>query len=106
MSLHVIATPGHSRGSVAFHIEERRLAIAGDAVQGWGVSDAALPLFYDPPAYAGSLDRIAGLEVETLCLRHNVRWPKSGPGSSPVRPGDEIAATLAGAAGRHNDRAH
>jgi glyoxylase-like metal-dependent hydrolase (beta-lactamase superfamily II) len=93
--LRVVATPGHSPGSVAFHIAERRLAIAGDAVQGFGVSAPVLPLFYDPPAYAGSLDRIAALKLETLCLGHDVRWPNADPRSSPVRSGDSIETTLA-----------
>jgi glyoxylase-like metal-dependent hydrolase (beta-lactamase superfamily II) len=94
MLLRTVPAPGHSRGSVAFHIETRRLAIVGDAVQGWGVSEPVLPLFYDPPAYAASLDRIARLDVDMLCLGHDVGWQKSGPGSSPIRSGDEITATI------------
>ena len=94
LALSVVATPGRSPGSILFHIRDRGLAIVGDVVRGWSVTRNVLPLFYDPEAYSESLDTIARLGVRTLCLGHDLHWPKSDPTSSPARSGSDVGHTL------------
>lgn len=94
MDIRVIHTPGHSQGSVTFHIGARDIAFTGDAVQGWGTQKGILPLYYDPLAYEKSLEKIAQLNPTTLCLGHNVRWSEPAADSSPIRSGHEVRRTL------------
>jgi len=94
LSFRVIHTPGHADGCVTYYSESLDLAITGDAVLGWGVQKGTLPLYYDPWAYEQSLNKIASLQAEALCMGHNVRWSGYQVGSSPVRRGEAAAQTL------------
>ncbi|MEH1169091.1 MBL fold metallo-hydrolase [Micromonospora sp. CPCC 205539] len=66
----VLATPGHTLGSLSFYIPERQLLIVGDAVQGTG-SVRRLPAYYQSGIqYRASLRRMLDLPVDTLVLGH------------------------------------
>lgn len=70
----VVATPGHTPGSVCFYEPSARLLVAGDGVQGIG-SWRKLPVYYESGArYRSSLARLAGLAVDTIVVGHPVRW--------------------------------
>lgn len=71
--LHVVATPGHTRGHIALHLPELGMLIAGDALQ---VRDAGrlIPphrlLSEDMSAAHRSLGRMAAIPFTTLALSH------------------------------------
>jgi glyoxylase-like metal-dependent hydrolase (beta-lactamase superfamily II) len=74
----VVATPGHSPGMACLYEPTRRLLIVPDAVQGYGLPGAGLPLyFHSGREYRASLDRLTTLEVDVLVLGHPFSW--SGP---------------------------
>jgi glyoxylase-like metal-dependent hydrolase (beta-lactamase superfamily II) len=74
IELRVLATPGHTPGSVCFYEPSRRLLIAGDAAQGMGYS-GALPVYYQSGRqYRASLRKLQTLAIDTLVLGHPVRW--------------------------------
>ena len=66
----VVHVPGHTPGSVLFHLPEQRLALVGDAVQAWGVAAPGWPVVLQPQAYLATLDRIAELPSTRLVLSH------------------------------------
>jgi hydroxyacylglutathione hydrolase len=66
----VVHVPGHTPGSLLFHLPEQRLALAGDAVQAWGVAASRWPVVQQPHAYLATLDRIAELPRGRLVLSH------------------------------------
>jgi glyoxylase-like metal-dependent hydrolase (beta-lactamase superfamily II) len=85
----VICLPGHSPGSVGVWHPGRRTAIVGDAVLGWGLRDitgrlVAPPPYNDVRAYLGSVARLEGLDLDTLCTSH-----------FGVLRGDQVGAFLA-----------
>jgi glyoxylase-like metal-dependent hydrolase (beta-lactamase superfamily II) len=81
----VVAVPGHTDGSVAFHLPGPRVLITGDAVA--NVGQTMLGVFNTDRAQAvESLHRLAKLEVETAVFGHG----------DPITHG--AAAALRGAA--------
>jgi len=65
----VIHTPGHARGHLCFLEEDERSLLCGDMVSGIGM------IVVDPPEgdmddYLGSLEKLAGLEPNTLFPGH------------------------------------
>ncbi|MSQ10685.1 MAG: MBL fold metallo-hydrolase [Dehalococcoidia bacterium] len=68
----VIHTPGHTPGSVCFHLPERGMLFVGDALQDWfGNLDLPNALFTaDMPAVRASIQRLAAVDFETLCFSH------------------------------------
>jgi glyoxylase-like metal-dependent hydrolase (beta-lactamase superfamily II) len=73
--LSVVTTSGHSPGHIAVHDGDRGLLFTFDDVQGWGVpiahTDAYLaPLYHDVERYCDGLQRLAGLDFDTLIPSH------------------------------------
>jgi len=87
----VVHAPGHTPGSIAIHLPERRLIFLGDAVA--SVNGAAVLGYFnaDPTRATESLGRLAELDVEIACFGH-------GP---PLTAGAGTA--LRAAAATHHD---
>lgn len=81
LTLEVIHTPGHSRGSVCLRLQEEGLLFSGDAVPRPG----AVPIYEDVAASAASIQRLTGVQGVSQLL---ASW--DGP-----RPGDQIGTILA-----------
>lgn len=69
MTLDVVHTPGHARGHLCFHERARRWLVGGDMVAGFST------IVIDPPEgdmdqYLESLERLEGLDIETLFPGH------------------------------------
>ena len=90
-----VPVPGHTRGSVAFVLEERFL-FSGDSLA-WDDGAGDLTAFHDVcwyswPAQAASLARLAEA--------HRFAWVLPGHGARGHRPADEMHARLAALARR------
>lgn len=84
-TLRTIATPGHTRGHLCFHLIEENAIFTGDHIMGWSTS-VVIPPDGDMRDYLASLDRVAAITPTTL-------WPTHGP---PVTdPAPFIAAYTA-----------
>lgn len=69
LALRALHTPGHSPGHLSFHLEEARVALAGDLVAGQGSTWVGHPEG-DVEAYLKSLERLRGLEPLVLAPGH------------------------------------
>ena len=72
LSIQVIETPGHTRDHVSYYIAEKKILIAGEAAgipdsTGYIVTDCLV----DYDMYVGSVEKLAQLEIEILCLGHD-----------------------------------
>jgi glyoxylase-like metal-dependent hydrolase (beta-lactamase superfamily II) len=82
--LTVLDTPGHSPGHVSFWWPERRLLIAGDALFPRftpGKHDVRLPfagLTADMDEAKRSVKKLAGLDIDVLCLGHGKPFTSGG----------------------------
>lgn len=90
-----VPVPGHTRGSVAFVLEERFL-FSGDSLA-WDDDAGDLTAFddvcwYSWPAQAASLARLAEA--------HRFAWVLPGHGARGHRPADEMHARLTALARR------
>ena len=66
---HVLAIPGHTEGSIAVYLPEYGVLFAGDTIA--NVSEVMLGVFNQDPARAvASFQRMAALDVETVCVGH------------------------------------
>ena len=81
----VIHTPGHTPGSVCFLLKERKLLFSGDTLMSNGVRVSRSVPFpgYNRRLYKESLERLAGLEFDTLCGGHGT--PLVGQASDRLR---------------------
>jgi len=73
VALEVLETPGHSDCSLSFYDAARRVLIISDAT-GYYVPqhDTWWPNYFsDYGAYVRSIERLAALDAEVLCLSHN-----------------------------------
>ena len=86
LTLEVLHTPGHTRGSVCFYGREQRVLFSGDTVFCGGVGRVDLPTS-DGAAMANSLRRLASLEVEEL-------FPGHGPSSKKAKAHIHRALTI------------
>ena len=70
--IRVIHTPGHTPGSVCYLVESRGLLFSGDTVFSDGASVSRSIAFpgYDGLKYRDSIERLAGMEFDTLCGGH------------------------------------
>lgn len=72
VTVEAVWAPGHTRDSIAFYLPDQRAIIPGEA---GGVPDfqgRIMPEFLqDIDAYVASLEKMAALEVEWVCLPHN-----------------------------------
>jgi glyoxylase-like metal-dependent hydrolase (beta-lactamase superfamily II) len=73
VAFRVLETPGHSDCSLSFHEPNRNVLIISDATgyympqhDGWWPN-----YFTDYGAYVDSIERLAGIGAEVLCLSHN-----------------------------------
>jgi len=73
VALEVLETPGHSDCSLSFYDRARRILIISDAT-GYYVPDYDTwwpNYFTDYGAYVRSIERLATLDADVLCLSHN-----------------------------------
>ncbi len=72
-SFHVLQTPGHSDCGLSFHEPERRILLVSDAAGYYMPEhDAWWPDYFTGyDAYLQSIERLAALDAEILCLGHN-----------------------------------
>jgi len=77
----VVATPGHTKGHVAFHLERQGVVFAGDALCSLHPLTGSRGPQLMPPAFTNSteralasLDRIAALDARTLLFGHGDPW--------------------------------
>lgn len=69
--LRVLHVPGHSPGHLAFHWEEKRVLISGDAIATWPRFEAGWPAFtLNPEQHSESIRRLAGLEAAIVGVGH------------------------------------
>jgi glyoxylase-like metal-dependent hydrolase (beta-lactamase superfamily II) len=102
ISLRVVHTPGHTRGSVCYYWESQGLAICGDSVMGQGSRPGGFPLIYFPADYEQGIDRLLGMDIATLGLGHHYRTatvPRDSVHFGPnvnayLRASREIADTI------------
>ena len=92
IQLRVVHLPGHSPGSIAYHWENKGIAFAGDAVQGFGSKPGTFPLYYTARGYEQSMQRLASLQIETLALAHRYLWSQEP--RDAIRSGDAAAQTV------------
>jgi len=70
----VIATPGHSAGMSCLYERTRRVLIASDTAQGYGVGDYCPIYYYSGRQYRASLQRLLQLDIEIMTLGHRFKW--------------------------------
>lgn len=74
-TVHVLATPGHTRDMLSYYIPERKILIGGEAV---GCEEMTGRIIISPladfDAYLSSLAKLSVLEAEVLCQGHRVVW--------------------------------
>lgn len=68
--LRLIATPGHSQGSVCFLHNNSRTLITGDSFQGCGTDGVGLALIEDVQAYHTSIQHIISLKPQRIIAGH------------------------------------
>ena len=72
-TVHVLATPGHTRDMLSYYIPERRMLIGTEAV---GAEDMAGRVIIAPlsdyDAYLSSMERLSLLDVDVLCQGHRL----------------------------------
>ncbi len=70
--LHAIAVPGHTSGHLCFYLPERKVLFTGDAMLNrGGISGPSAQHTPDVSrAHTSLREKIASLEVETLCVAH------------------------------------
>lgn len=66
----VVSTPGHLSNHLCFLWEQKKALFSGDHVMGWATS-VVIPPDGNMTAYMASLDKILGLDLETI-------WPTHG----------------------------
>ena len=73
-AVEVIATPGHSRGHISFHLPEERFLIAGDHILPHITPnlspDLIAPDFHPLESFFSSLARVEDLPVRMVCPAH------------------------------------
>jgi glyoxylase-like metal-dependent hydrolase (beta-lactamase superfamily II) len=82
--IQVVATPGHSPGSVSFYHKEKRLLFVGDALNGTG--GFALPLRFGCASHKDALrsvEQLSRLDFNTCLLGHGA--PVTGNASVQMR---------------------
>jgi glyoxylase-like metal-dependent hydrolase (beta-lactamase superfamily II) len=102
ITLRVVHTPGHTRGSVCYWWEAEGLAICGDSVMGQGSRPGGFPLIYFPADYHRSIERLLGMDIRALALGHHYRTgsvPRDSVHFGPnvnayLRASREIADTI------------
>ena len=89
VAFEVLETPGHSDCSLSFHEPSSGILIISDAT-GYFLPDPAYwwpNYFSDYSGYVGSMERLAALDAQVLCLSHN----------AVIKGADDVEAYFAGA---------
>jgi glyoxylase-like metal-dependent hydrolase (beta-lactamase superfamily II) len=83
--LRAIAVPGHTSGHLCFYLPQRKVLFTGDAILNRGGVSGPNPQYTPdlPRAHAALRERIAGLDVETLCVAHGDVIPSGA--AAPLR---------------------
>jgi glyoxylase-like metal-dependent hydrolase (beta-lactamase superfamily II) len=70
--LQAIAVPGHTAGHLCFYLPRRKVLFTGDAILNRGGVSGPVPQYTSdvPMAHASLREKIAPLEVDTLCVSH------------------------------------
>jgi 2-aminobenzoylacetyl-CoA thioesterase len=72
LSVHVLASPGHTRDMMSFYVPEKKLLIATETAGCMSHTGAIVTEFLvDYDLYIASLKRLASLEVDVLCQGHH-----------------------------------
>jgi 2-aminobenzoylacetyl-CoA thioesterase len=72
LSVHVIASPGHTRDMLSYYIPEKKFLIATEAAGCMSQTGSIITEFLvDYDDYITSLKRLANLEVDVLCQGHH-----------------------------------
>ena len=69
----VVHLPGHTRGSIAVYLPEKRAVIVGDALQyrlGRALSPPARGVTQDPETAMKSLAKLLDLDFDAVCFSH------------------------------------
>jgi glyoxylase-like metal-dependent hydrolase (beta-lactamase superfamily II) len=94
-AVEIIATPGHSRGHISFHLPEERFLIAGDHILPHITPnlspDLMVPAFHSLESFLASLARVEELPVAMVCPAHG-------------RPFPDLKGRVAGMREHHRDR--
>ena len=94
-AVEIIATPGHSRGHISFHLPEERFLIAGDHILPHITPnlspDLMTPAFHPLENFLASLARVEDLPVAMVCPAHG-------------RPFSDLKGRVAGMREHHRDR--
>ena len=94
-TVRAVHVPGHSRGSVAYFLEDDGTLFTGDAIQGLGGGPGRLQLVFDDArAYRATVLRVANLSPHRLCLGHAFYGLPGGSGTDPVRQGPDARTFL------------
>jgi glyoxylase-like metal-dependent hydrolase (beta-lactamase superfamily II) len=94
MTIEVVPTAGHSRGSVSFLIDGPDWLCTGDGVQVMGIGEAGFPLFVDPVAYSASQKRLLeDVKPKRLFAGHHFRLA-DGTVLESVIDGPQVASAL------------
>ena len=83
--LRAVSVPGHTTGHLCFYLPERKVLFTGDALINRGTMTGPVPQYTAelPRAHASLREKIAPLEVETLCVAHGDVIEKGA--SAPLR---------------------
>ena len=70
--LRAIEVPGHTTGHLCFYLPERKVLFTGDSILNRGGVSGPVPQYTAdlPRAHQSLRDKIASLDVETLCVAH------------------------------------
>ena len=94
MSFVVLETPGHSDCSLSFHEPLQKILVISDATGFYVPPDYWWPCYFvDYGCYLSSIERLAALDAEVLCLSHN--GAITGAADVKAYFGGAIAATRA-----------
>jgi glyoxylase-like metal-dependent hydrolase (beta-lactamase superfamily II) len=70
--LRAIGVPGHTTGHLCFYLPQRRVLFTGDSIINRGALSGPVPQYTADlsRAHASLREKVANLEVETLCVAH------------------------------------
>ena len=72
-TIRVVHLPGHTPGSIALHLPNKKIVIIGDALQykfGWRLSPPAPGVTQQPEEAIRSLTKLLMLDFDTICFSH------------------------------------
>ena len=72
-NINVVHLPGHTPGSIALHLPNKKIIIIGDALQykfGWRLSLPAPGVTQQPEEAIRSLTKLLALDFDTICFSH------------------------------------